>query len=306
MSVLKDRTRGLIAGLVVLTGTGYAAITASYGQSPIALTYVSYGGTGQDAQIKAWQEPYTANNPHITFTNTSPPDPAQVKAQVMTKAVQWNVVTTAPYLATQNCGTLYEKLTIPGSRHEPVSARRDRRVLCRGLPLLARLQLQRRQMARSGEGAQDACRLLRHQEVSGQARRRAARCRTACSSRPCSPTASSPTSMYPLDVERGAEEVGDDQGRHDLGRQSRARCCSSITSKQVDMQFLVQARSQAALDAGANMVPVWDITVTSVDGLAVPKGSPNLAGDPEVPELRACSPISRRAWRASRASARRT
>jgi spermidine/putrescine-binding protein len=49
-----------------------------------------------------------------------------------------------------------------------------------------------------------------------------------------------------------------------------------ITSKQVDMQFLVQARSQAALDAGANMVPVWDITVTSVDALSVPKGSPNL------------------------------
>ena len=97
MPILKDTTRGLIAGLVVLTGTGYAAITASYGQSPIALTYVSYGGTGQDAQIRAWQEPYSASNSQITFNNTSPPDPAQVKAQVMTKAIQWNVVTTAPF-----------------------------------------------------------------------------------------------------------------------------------------------------------------------------------------------------------------
>ncbi len=55
-----------VGGLLVLSGT-------SYSQSPLRLTYVSYGGTGQDAQIKRVQEPYTAKKLNITSTNTSPP-----------------------------------------------------------------------------------------------------------------------------------------------------------------------------------------------------------------------------------------
>src|SRR6187551_1920534 len=97
-----SRTSRRVAAVSVLAMGALLAATASYSQSNVTMTYVSYGGTGQDAQIKAWQEPYKAANPNVTFTNTSPPDPAQVKAQVMTNAVQWNVVTTAPYLATQN------------------------------------------------------------------------------------------------------------------------------------------------------------------------------------------------------------
>src|SRR3982751_5789758 len=108
-----SRTSRRVAAVSVLAIGAVLAGTASHSQSNISLTYVSYGGTGQDAQIKAWQEPYKAKAPNISFTNTSPPEPAQVKAQVMTNAVQWNVVTTAPYLATQNCGTLYEKLSVP-------------------------------------------------------------------------------------------------------------------------------------------------------------------------------------------------
>src|SRR6185369_7024341 len=50
-----------------------------------------------------------------------------------------------------------------------------------------------------------------------------------------------------------------------------------VTSRQVDMQIMVQARNQAALDAGAKIVPVWDITMTSVDGMAIPVGSPHKA-----------------------------
>jgi putative spermidine/putrescine transport system substrate-binding protein len=81
--------------------------------------------------------------------------------------------------------------------------------------------------------------------------------------------------MYPLDVERALKKWGTIKS-DTIWAANPGALLQLITSKQVDMQFLVQARSQAALDAGANMVPVWDITVTSLDGLAVPKGSPHL------------------------------
>ena len=46
--------------------------------------------------IEAWQKPYTAAHPNVTFVNTSPPDVAQVKAQVESGSVQWDVIATSP------------------------------------------------------------------------------------------------------------------------------------------------------------------------------------------------------------------
>ena len=89
---------------------------------PQTITYVGYGGAGQDAQIQAWQVPYTQAHPNITFVNTSPPDVAQVKAQVEAGAVLWDVIATAPYAAEQNCGTLFEPLEIELTVPELVKA----------------------------------------------------------------------------------------------------------------------------------------------------------------------------------------
>lgn len=256
-----------VGGLVVLSGT-------SFSQSPIRLTYVSYGGTGQDAQIKAWQEPYTAKNPNITFTNTSPPDPAQVKAQVMTKQVQWNVVTTAPYLATQNCGTLYEKLNIPGldKSQFPPGILGECYVGDFRYSLVFSYSADKwPDPAKAPKTIADFFDTKKFPGKRGVVRA----VQDGMLEQALLADGVAPEKMYPLDVERALKKwssIRDDT----VWAANPGALLQLITSKQVDMQFLVQARSQAALDAGANMVPVWDITVTSLDGLAIPKGSPHL------------------------------
>ena len=57
-------------------GTGGGAGADEAG-GPERLTYVSCGGSGREAQIKAFQEPYTAAHPNVTFGNTSPADVAR-------------------------------------------------------------------------------------------------------------------------------------------------------------------------------------------------------------------------------------
>ena len=99
-------------------GGGDAAASPSGGSSAAdeaQLTFVGSGGDGQDAMIADWQEPYTAENPGVTFVNTSPPDVAQVKAQVEAGAVSWDVVAVAPAAAQQNCGTLFEEIDYSGT-----------------------------------------------------------------------------------------------------------------------------------------------------------------------------------------------
>ena len=119
----KTMTTGfaLVAVAALLAGCAGSTTPAATGTStdgaddtPVTLTFVGYGGGGQDAQIEAWQVPYTEAHPNVTFVNTSPPDVAQVKAQVNAGAVQWDVVATAPYAAAQNCDTLFEELDLSG------------------------------------------------------------------------------------------------------------------------------------------------------------------------------------------------
>src|SRR5690606_36641154 len=65
---------GLFAGCA-----GPAESSSDDPDAPVSITYVGYGGDGQEAQIEAWQKSYTAAHPNVTFVNTSPPDVAQVK-----------------------------------------------------------------------------------------------------------------------------------------------------------------------------------------------------------------------------------
>jgi putative spermidine/putrescine transport system substrate-binding protein len=249
--------------------------TPSHGQTPVTLTYVSYGGTGQDAQIRAWQEPYSAKNPNVKFANTSPPDPAQVKAQVMTKSVQWHIVSTSPYLATQNCGTLYEKLSIPDI---------DRSQLPPGVVgecYIAdfRYSLVFSYSADRWPNPADAPKTIADffdtKKFPGK-RGVVKAVQDGILELGLLAEGVEPAAVYPLDVERALKKWSTIKA-DTIWAANPGALLQLVTSKQVDMQVLVQARSQAALDAGANIIPVWHQTLTSTNGLAIPKGASNLA-----------------------------
>ncbi len=73
------------------------------------LTFVSYAGNTQQAQIDAWQKPYTAKNGTV-FRNEAPPDGIKLKAMVEAGKVTWDVMDQGAPFAVQHCGTLLEKI----------------------------------------------------------------------------------------------------------------------------------------------------------------------------------------------------
>jgi putative spermidine/putrescine transport system substrate-binding protein len=241
--------------------------------SPVTLSYVSYGGTGQQAQIDAWQKPYTALHPNVTFVNSSPPDPAQVKAQVTTGSVQWNIVTTAPYLASQNCGTLYEKLTIPNLDKSQFSPGTIGECYITDFKYSLVFSYNADKWPDPATAPKTLADFFNTKKFPGK--------------RGVVPTVQDgfletalladgvkADKLYPLDVNRALKEW--DKVKADtVFAANPGALLQAVTSKQVDMQILVQARSQAVLDAGVNAKAVWSQTMTSIDGLAIPKGSPN-------------------------------
>ncbi|WP_187270699.1 extracellular solute-binding protein [Lacisediminihabitans profunda] len=268
---------GLLASC---SGTPAAKPTASSSSGsgavstdPVTLTYVSYGGTGQQAQIDAWQKPYTALHPNVTFVNSSPPDPAQVKAQVTTGSVQWNIVTTAPYLATQNCGTLYEKLTIPNLDKSQFSPGTIGECYVTDFKYSLVFSYNADKWPDPATAPKTLADFFNTKKFPGK--------------RGVVPTVQDgfleialladgvkANKLYPLDVTRALSEW--DKVKSDtVFAANPGALLQAITSKQVDMQILVQARSQAVLDAGVNAKAVWSQTLTSIDGLAIPKGAPN-------------------------------
>src|SRR5262245_29460996 len=83
------------------TAGGSTAASASSGatsaacnpprQDGVTLTFTSFGGVYQDAQKKAWQEPYTALT-GVQFQNDENSSNATIKAQVEAGQVTWDVV----------------------------------------------------------------------------------------------------------------------------------------------------------------------------------------------------------------------
>ena len=188
----------------------------------VRLTYVSYGGAGQDAQIKAFQEPYTAAHPNVTFVNTSPPDVAQVKAQVTTGAVQWDVVAVAPAAATQNCGTLFEKLDFPDLEGRGLRRQGDRRVLRRQLRQRESLRLPHRHVPGPGKAPKTIEDFFDAAKFPGK-RGIITNLQNGILEYPLLADGVAPDKLYPLDVDRALKKWDTDpQGHHLRAERGRA------------------------------------------------------------------------------------
>ncbi|MEX6504610.1 ABC transporter substrate-binding protein [Pseudomonas zhanjiangensis] len=83
MMVKKCAVAALAAGILAISGN--AAIAASN------LSFVSWGGTTQDAQKQAWAEPFSSSS-GIRVVQDGPTDYGKLKAMVESGNVQWDVV----------------------------------------------------------------------------------------------------------------------------------------------------------------------------------------------------------------------
>jgi putative spermidine/putrescine transport system substrate-binding protein len=62
------------------------------GGENVTMSFVSWGGTFQEAQTKAWLDPYAEANPNVTWVQDEPTDYAKIKAMVESGNVTWDVV----------------------------------------------------------------------------------------------------------------------------------------------------------------------------------------------------------------------
>ncbi|MGP3534700.1 extracellular solute-binding protein [Microbacterium sp. RD1] len=239
----------------------------------VTLTYVGYGGDGQAAQIEAWQKPYTAANPNVTFINTSPPDVAQVKAQVESGAIQWDVMAIAPYAAEQNCDTLFEPLEfddldetdlVEGAVGEcyignwinttPFAYRTD------AFP--------------EGKGPKTIEDFFDLEKFPGQ-RGIVTNLQNGILEYPLLADGVAPDELYPLDVDRALDKL-DEIRDNTLFAPNVGALQQAVASNQVDMFFLPDSRLVPLMKDGTDITIVWDGAVASINGFAVPKGSTKL------------------------------
>lgn len=257
------------------SGGGGAAPEQSGGSDaePVTLTYVGYGGDGQAAQIEAWQKPYTEAHPNVTFINTSPPDVAQVKAQVESGAIQWDVMAIAPYAAQQNCDTLFEPLEfddldetdlVEGAVGEcyignwinttPFAYRTD------AFP--------------EGEGPETIEDFFDVDNFPGQ-RGIVTNLQNGILEYPLLADGVAPDDLYPLDVDRSLEKL-DEIRDVTMFAPNVGALQQAVSSNQVDMFLLPDSRIVPLLKDGTDITVVWDVSVASINAFAVPKGSTKL------------------------------
>jgi len=273
-----SRSRTALVGVSMIAVAGLLAGCAGAAEPsedpssepPVTITYVGYGGDGQAAQIQAWQQPYSAENPNVTFINTSPPDVAQVKAQVEANAVQWDVMAIAPYAAQQNCGTLFEKLDlsdvdqtdlVPGTVGECYIGN-----WINATPLAYRTDA-----FPKGKGPKSIADFFDVDKFPGQ-RGMVTNLQNGILEYALTADGVKPDDMYPLDVDRALDKLDEIRDVTTFAPNVGA-LQQAVAADQIDMFFLPDSRIVPLLKSGDEITVVWDVTVASLNAFAVPLGS---------------------------------
>jgi len=258
-------------------GGGGAASSAggSSAAQDAQLTFVGYGGDGQDAMIKSWQEPYTKANPGVTFVNTSPPDIAQVKAQVEAGAVSWDVLAVAPAAAEQNCGTLFEPVEYTGAPESDLVEGAVGKCYVGNWLLSTPMAYRTDAFPDPSKAPKTVEDFFDTKKFPGQ-RGMVANLQNGVLEYPLLADGVKPDDMYPLDVDRALDKLDTIRDQTTFAPNVGA-LQQSVGSGQVDMFFLPDSRIVPLLDQGVGITVVWDVTVASLNGTAIPKGAPHAA-----------------------------
>ncbi|WP_084700884.1 extracellular solute-binding protein [Cryptosporangium arvum] len=262
----------LAVSLLAACGGGDAAENDPDGK--VTLTFTGYGGDGQKAMIASYQKPYTAEHSNVSFVNTSPPDVAQVKAQVLSKSVKWDVVAVAPAAATQNCGKLFEELDF--------SDLKDKGDLVEGTVGKCYLGnwINANPIAYRTDAFPDAAKAPKTvadffdvKKFPGK-RGVLTNIQNGVLEYASLADGVAPDQMYPLDVPRALKKLDTIRSQTTFAPNVGA-LQQAVGAGQVDMFILPDSRLVPLMNAGTKITVTWDVTVTALNAFAIPKGSPN-------------------------------
>lgn len=263
-----------LSTVALLTGCGGGGTTANDPDGKVTITFTAYGGDGQKAMIAAYQKPYTAAHSNVTFVNTSPPDVAQVKAQVLSKSVKWDVVAVAPAAASQNCGKLFEELDFGDLKNKgdlvegtvgkcylgnwinanPIAYRTDAFPDASKAPKTVEDFFDTKKFpGKRGLLSNIQNGLLEYALLADGV---------------------APDGLYPLDVPKALKKLDTIRDRTTFAPNVGA-LQQAVGAGQVDMFIMPDSRLVPLMNSGTDITVVWDKTVTALNAFAIPKGSPN-------------------------------
>ncbi|MEU2349836.1 extracellular solute-binding protein [Modestobacter sp. NPDC049651] len=243
------------------------------------LTFVGYGGDGQNAMIKSWQEPYTKEHPGVTFVNTSPPDVAQVKAQVQADAVNWDVMAVAPAAAEQNCGTLFEPIKYTGVDKGDLVDDAIGKCYVGNWLLSTPMAYRTEAFPDPSKAPKTVADFFDTKKFPGQ-RGVVTNLQNGILEYPLLADGVAPDDVYPLDVDRALKKW-DTIRKQTTFAPNVGALQQAVGSGQVDMFFLSDSRLVPLINQGTDITIVWDETVASLNGTAIPKGAKNAAAAQE-------------------------
>jgi Spermidine/putrescine-binding periplasmic protein len=261
-------TTAATAAIVLIAGCGVRPTPVRATE----LTFVSHGGVFEQAIVDAWQKPYRAVRPNIRFINTSPPDVAQIKAQVDAGVVGWNIVTVSPWHANENCGTLYERLAVPGLDDDDFAPGTHGDCYVTVLSYAIVFSYDTQKWPDPETAPKTVADFFDVQRFPGT-RGVAAALGDGVLEWALLADGVDPASLYPLDVERALAKW-ETIRPHTIWTSTQDELLNLVRTRQVDMQLLLQPHTLAALDKNVPLAPVWDVTLTNVSSLAIPRGSP--------------------------------
>lgn len=115
---MRARTGRLVAGLaataaavLALASCGSSSSSgAQDGDGEVVIRVASYGGPYQEAQSKAFFEPYMKDNPNVKIVQDSPSDNAKLRAMVESGNPQWDLVLLANDFGNEAQGKWLEEI----------------------------------------------------------------------------------------------------------------------------------------------------------------------------------------------------
>lgn len=260
-------TTAAAAAIVLVAGCGVRTTPARATE----LAFVSHGGVFQQAMVDAWQAPYRSVRPGIRFINISPADVGQIRAQVDAGTVGWHIVTVPPGHAIENCGTLYEKLNVPGLDKDQFLPDTHGECFVAVLRYSMVFSYNTEKWPDPETAPKTVADFFDIERLPGQ-RGVAATLTDGILEWALLADGVDPASLYPLDVDRALAKW-ESIREHTTWAATADELLALVRSEDVDMQLLLQPHTLAALDRNVPIAPVWDVTLTNVSALAIPRGS---------------------------------
>lgn len=265
--------------VTVLAACGGGEQVSTDPNAKVTLTFTAYGGAGQDAMIKVYQKPYTATHPNVTFVNSSPPDLSQVKAQVLSKSVKWDLVSVAPAAATQNCGKLFEELDLSGVDAKDLVPGTIGKCYIGNFINANPIAYRTDAFPDPGKAPKTVADFFDLKKFPGK-RGLLTNIQNGILEYPLLADGVPASSLYPLDLDRSLKKL-DTIRDQTLFAPNVGALQQAVGAKQVDMFILPDSRLVPLMNDGAKLTILWDQTVAAINGFAIPKGSPHKAAAQE-------------------------